>query len=37
MLNRTRDPSPNGIVTEAEEKGGWATGGEIAPVKWSRV
>jgi hypothetical protein len=37
LLNRTRVPSPNGTVTAAEEKVEGLTGGETAPVKWSRV
>jgi hypothetical protein len=37
LLNRTRGPSPNEIVTAVEERAEGLTGGEIAPVKWSMV
>jgi hypothetical protein len=38
LLNPTRNPSPNGTVTATEEKRAEGlTGGDIAPVKWSRV
>jgi hypothetical protein len=37
LLNLTRGPSPNSTVPAAEESAEGLTGGEIAPVRWSRA